>query len=206
MQAVRLRRAKDLLIEKVPSKLPEYFPLLLEFRATPDAGEKEMIVSIVMDCITAVPEFGCVTASIGFVRQMLNDAFARVVMAALLATRKLICISIHTLCSPEHPVERKRLMWDALKGVIENVIGFDLTAHQSDGIRMLTFKLIEQLALIMSDTHSPATPGPLLFKDIIQYTLECNLIYVLWCHCCSERSFTIHPSCPCDQYPYHLLC
>lgn len=164
LQAARLKRVKDLLIQRVPTKLPEYFPLLLEFRATPDPGEKQMILEIVMDCICAVPESGCVTASIGFVRQMLNDAFPVVVMAALLACRKLISISIHTLCSSEQPVGNKRLMWDALMGVVENVIGFDLTAHKCDGVRMLTFKLIEQLSLIMSSSHSPAPPGPLLLR------------------------------------------
>ena len=178
LQASRLKRVKELLIQKVPGKLTEYFPLLLEFRATPDPGEKEMILGIVMDCIRAVPEFGCVTASIGFVRQMLNDAFPSVVMAALLAARKLMCICIHALCSSEQSKDRKRLMWDPLKGMVENVVlGLDLTAHNCDGIRVLTFKLIEQLSLIMSATHSPAPSGSLLFTDVLLSSgLESDLV------------------------------
>lgn len=203
MQTVRLKRVKDLLIQKVPTKLPEYFPLLLEFRATPDPGEKQLILDIVMDCIRAVPEFGCVTASIGFVRQMLNDAFPSVVMAALLAARKLMCISIHTLCSSEHPVERKRLMWDALKGVVDNVIGFDLTAHSCDGIRMLTFKLIEQLSLIMSASHSPAPPGSPLFTDILLAVLNDT-----WFLVCAAATMALLMSLSVylvEHHP-HLLC
>lgn len=172
MQAARLRKVKDLLIQRLPTKLPDYFPLLLEFRETPDPGEKQMILSIVMDCISAVPDFGCVTASIGFVRQMLNDAFESVVMSALLAARKLMCIALHTLCSSEQPMEKQRLMWDALKGVVDNVLGFDLTAHKCDGVRMLTFKLIEQLSLITSASHSPAPSGPLLFEHVLQSSLN----------------------------------
>ena len=204
LQAACLKRVKYLLIQKVPSKLPEYFPLLLEFRATPDPGEKEMILGIVMDCISAVPEFGCVTASIGFVREMLIDAFPSVVMAALLAARKLMCISVHALCSSEQAIACKRLMWDPLTGMIENLIlGLDLTAHKCDGIRVLTFKLIEQLSLIMSASHSPAPPGSLLFTAVslavlsvswlLHQALDSVLVMLPVCSCSSSRASSTAP-------------
>jgi hypothetical protein len=155
----RLTHVKDLLVSKVPHLMSTYFPLLLEFRSTSDPAEKQIVIGVVMDCVNAVPEFGLLTAAIGLIRQMLNDAFPTVVKAALLTARRLMLVSIQSLCTSNQSHDSKRLMWDALVGVTDNIVAPDLTAHKAVGVRMLTFKVIEQLSLILSPSHMPASNG-----------------------------------------------
>jgi hypothetical protein len=160
LQADHLSKAKELLVFKLPHKMDEYYPLLLEFQTTSDIVEKQRILEIVMDCVDAIPQLRYLTAATGCVRQMLNDAFPSVVKAALLAAKRLIVLSLHALCCAEKREEDSaRSQWQALNGFIENVTDPTLTNHKNQGVRMLAFKLIEQITLMTSASHCPGLKG-----------------------------------------------
>ena len=159
-QANRLTSAKELLIHKAPGKMSEFFPLLLEFQASGGTLEKQRVIEVVMDCVDAVPQLSYLSAATGCVRQMLNDSYLSVVKSAILATKRLVVLSLHALSySSEAQKVEARSHWQALVGVIDTVISPTLTQHRNQGVKILAFKLMEQIVLMTSAVSCPGLKG-----------------------------------------------
>jgi hypothetical protein len=159
LQAQALVRAKEIMVHKLTTKMEVYFPRLLEFQTSPEAVVKQQVVESVMECMEAVPRLDFLIAATGCVRHLLNDAFPSVLKAALAGARTLVLVSLHALCYAS-PAERQQAesQWTALKGVLETVTG-TLVSHKNAGVRMLTFKLLEHVALMTSASHCPGIKG-----------------------------------------------
>lgn len=142
--------------------MSEFFPLLLEFQASGGTIEKQRVIEVVMDCVDAVPQLTFLTAATGCVRQMLNDSHLPVVKSAILAAKRLIVLSLHALCYA-HETERSDAIshWQALKGVIDTILSPTLTQHRNQGVKILTFKLMEQIVLMTSASSCPGLKGAL---------------------------------------------
>jgi hypothetical protein len=159
VQADALVKAKELLVHKLPEKMQEYFPLLLEFQTSPEAIVKQQVVESVLECMEVVPRLDFLTAATGCVRHLLNDAFPSVVKAALVGAKNLSLVSLHALsyATPQQK-EEAAAQWTALNGVIETISGA-LISHKNPGVRMLTLKLLEQVTLMTSASHCPGIKG-----------------------------------------------
>jgi hypothetical protein len=159
VQAVALVKAKELIVHKLPEKMEHYFPMLLEFQTSTEAVVKQHVVEAVMECMEATPRLDFLAAATGCVRHLLNDAFPSVVKAALVGAKNLVLVSLHALCyanaNERAAAERQ---WRALGGVLDTVIE-SLISHKNSGVRMLAFKLLEQVALMTSASHCPGVHG-----------------------------------------------
>lgn len=148
------------MIHKAPEKMSEYFPLLLEFQASGGTIEKQRVIEVVMDCVDAVPQLSFLIAATGCVRQMLNDSYLSVVKSAILATKRLVVLSLNALSyTRDSQSVEAGSHWQALNGVIDTVISPTLTQHRNQGVKILAFKLMEQIVLMTSASSCPGLKG-----------------------------------------------
>ena len=147
------------MVHKLAHKMDAYFPSLLEFQTSPEAEMKQEVVKAVMQCMEVAPRLDFLIAATGCVRHLLNDFFPTVVKAALVGANDLVQIALFALChAGKGDKQQAESEWAALKGVLDTVTGA-LVSHSNVGVRMLTFKLLEHVALATSASHCPSIKG-----------------------------------------------
>ena len=184
LQAQAIVKAKELMVHKLPDRMDTHFSRLLEFQIKNEAVVKQRVVEAVMACMEAVPRLDFLTAATGCVRNLLNDAFSSVVKAALAGTKSLMLVSLHTFCyATPHQRQEAVALWGALNGVLDTIIE-SLVSHQNPGIRLMTFKLLEQISLMVSSSHCPSVKGvcplmPALPHGAVQVVLASGAVLYL---------------------------